>query len=222
MRVACLNIHKGRGLDGRVDLERLAVFLAQSEADLIGLQEVLATKKQDQAQILARFLGMEYVFFPSIKRGSSLYGNALLCRWPIAEFKGISLPSLREQRSVLVATLTQPFPLTVAVTHLGLNNKEREAHVEKILTVLPPGPAVLMGDWNAQSPASEVQAVLGRFHDAYDEGARSASDTHTFLSHEIVPSRIDFIFVDGLKVSRYHTRGTIATDHRLVVVDLEI
>jgi hypothetical protein len=39
-RVASYNIHHGRGMDDRVDLERIAAVLRQLNADVIALQEV--------------------------------------------------------------------------------------------------------------------------------------------------------------------------------------
>ncbi len=221
MRVASLNIHRGRGIDGKVDLERLATFLAESQADLIGLQEVAQTSRQNQPEILAQALGMQAAFFPSLKRCAFRYGNVILSQRPAFRVEGYPLPSLREKRSLLVAQFKQP-AFTAAVAHLGLSGKERQEHAKRILELLPPsGPVILMGDWNANSSAPEVQAVLARLGDAFQLGQRSENDTHTFLSRQILPHRIDYIFVRGLRVCRYHTRGTIATDHRLVAADLD-
>lgn len=219
MRVASLNIHKGRGLDGRVDLERLGAFLAESKLDLVGLQEVVGKPGQEQVKILGELLKMEHYFFPSFKRGTFHFGNALLSKELLVNFRGKTLPSSRETRSLLIAELPSP-AITIAVTHLGLNFEERRGHVDQILGALPAGPIILMGDLNAESNAPELQGLFANFGDAYELGERSGCDTHTFLNHEVVPSRIDFILVRGLAVLRYQTRGTIATDHRLVVVDV--
>ena len=40
LRVLSYNIHHGEGLDGRIDLERIASVIRASEADLVALQEV--------------------------------------------------------------------------------------------------------------------------------------------------------------------------------------
>jgi endonuclease/exonuclease/phosphatase family metal-dependent hydrolase len=222
LRVATLNIHKGRGLDGREDLDRLAAFLSESGADLIGLQEVIQSSRRNQPEFLAKKLGMEYAFFPSLRRCTYRYGNALLSRWPLEEVQGYVLPSLREKRSLLTARCRGPLSFTAAVTHLGLNSREREGHAAKILEILgKKQPVILMGDWNASSESQEVQAILEEFGDAFQLGERSASDTHTYLSRDLLPHRIDYIFVRGFTVVRYFTRGTIATDHRLVAADLQ-
>jgi hypothetical protein len=41
-RMATYNIHKGRGLDGRVSIERIGRVLAEVDADLVALQEVVS------------------------------------------------------------------------------------------------------------------------------------------------------------------------------------
>jgi len=41
-RVATYNIHKGRGLDGRVRIERIAGVLEEIGADIVALQEVIS------------------------------------------------------------------------------------------------------------------------------------------------------------------------------------
>ena len=40
MKVLTYNIHHGAGIDGVLDLERIAQVIEQSGADVIGLQEV--------------------------------------------------------------------------------------------------------------------------------------------------------------------------------------
>ncbi|MCI0633959.1 MAG: endonuclease/exonuclease/phosphatase family protein, partial [Actinobacteria bacterium] len=57
VRVATYNIHRGRGLDGRVSLRRIADVLQQIDADVVGVQEIY----EAQAESLARDLGMQLV-----------------------------------------------------------------------------------------------------------------------------------------------------------------
>ena len=42
MRIVTYNIHKGRGIDGRVSLKRIVDVLAELNADIIALQEIYA------------------------------------------------------------------------------------------------------------------------------------------------------------------------------------
>jgi endonuclease/exonuclease/phosphatase family metal-dependent hydrolase len=60
-RIATYNIHKGRGLDGRVSIERIARVLGEIDADLIALQEVVSHEglsiQDHQASYLADRFG---------------------------------------------------------------------------------------------------------------------------------------------------------------------
>ena len=42
VRIATYNIHKGRGLDGRIRIERIARVLGEIHADIVSLQEVVS------------------------------------------------------------------------------------------------------------------------------------------------------------------------------------
>jgi endonuclease/exonuclease/phosphatase family metal-dependent hydrolase len=67
LRVMCFNIHHGVGLDGRLDLERIARVAESQAAEVVGLQEVdrhFSTRSDfvDQARWLADRLSMHVVF----------------------------------------------------------------------------------------------------------------------------------------------------------------
>ena len=67
LRVATYNIHRGRGLDGRTRLERIAAVLATIDADVVALQEVVGASplKPGQAAELGAALGMGWVMAPT-------------------------------------------------------------------------------------------------------------------------------------------------------------
>ena len=67
LRVATYNIHRGRGLDGRTRLERIAGVLASIDADIVALQEVVGASplKPGQAAELGAALGMGWVMAPT-------------------------------------------------------------------------------------------------------------------------------------------------------------
>ena len=58
IRVATYNIHKGRGLDGRTRIERIARVLEKIGADVVALQEVVSHEgfsiEDHQADYLAQ------------------------------------------------------------------------------------------------------------------------------------------------------------------------
>ena len=86
--VVSYNIHRGLGLDRRRDLDRIAAVIAETQPDVIGLQEVIRedgdrVPEADQAVYLGRKLGMEVVMGETRPHGTGTYGNAVLTRLPI-------------------------------------------------------------------------------------------------------------------------------------------
>ena len=62
--VASYNIHRGVGMDRRLDLARIADVIAETKADVVGLQEVIREAGHahaDQAAFLSERLGMTLV-----------------------------------------------------------------------------------------------------------------------------------------------------------------
>src|SRR5262245_43373982 len=70
IRVLSYNIHHGRGLDDKVDLERIAEVILSVKPDLVAVQEVdqkaRRTEGVDQPAELARLTKMEVVFGKNI------------------------------------------------------------------------------------------------------------------------------------------------------------
>ena len=85
VRVATYNIHRGRGLDGRTRLERIAAVLATIDADIVALQEVVGASplKPGQAAELGAALGMGWVMAPTRHLRTALFGNVVLSRFPV-------------------------------------------------------------------------------------------------------------------------------------------
>ena len=65
-RVMTFNIHHGEGLDGKVDLPRIAALIQNERADLVALQEVdkgvQRTARHDLPAELATLTGMTCLF----------------------------------------------------------------------------------------------------------------------------------------------------------------
>ena len=66
LRVLSYNIHHGAGIDGKLDLPRIAGVITAVNPDLVALQEVdrktRRTKQQDQPAMLAKLTGMKILF----------------------------------------------------------------------------------------------------------------------------------------------------------------
>jgi endonuclease/exonuclease/phosphatase family metal-dependent hydrolase len=155
--VASYNIHKCAGLDGRVDLDRIADVLQEIDADLVGLQEVF----RSQALGLAERLGVQVAMGPTRERDGQPYGNAILTRLVIRGSRTFDLSRpAREPRGGIRLDLQMPEGgmspgglLHLFNVHFGLQIRERAAQVrmlvrEHILHDELTGPRVVVGDLN--------------------------------------------------------------------------
>lgn len=164
MKVLTYNIHGWRALDDRSNLDLLASVIAESGADLVGLNEVFhpaATPAGPALAVLAQRLGMSYAFGPTVSAepqpAHPPYGNALLSRWPILAFAAHHLPPMTTygQRGLLEARVLLPTgkPFTLYITHLDHRAEalrlEQWAAAQTWLVRDRGRPHLVIGDFNA-------------------------------------------------------------------------
>jgi endonuclease/exonuclease/phosphatase family metal-dependent hydrolase len=157
MRIVTYNIHKGRGIDGRTSIKRIANVLADLDADIIALQEVFSfcEAAEGQVEALASALRMQAAFGCTRHHRGRPYGNAILTRWPILESRDMDISWLhRERRGCIRADLETPRgTLHVFNIHMGTSYFERRYQVKSLLASKQlyeglSGPRVLVGDFN--------------------------------------------------------------------------
>lgn len=135
--VMSFNMHHGEGMDGKVDILRIAELLQHENADIIALQEVdryrLRSGFVDQARELSEMLGMHMVYSPSLTYKVGQYGMAVLSRYPIVDSSWTLLPGNLETRSLLMTTVQiGSEPVHVATTHLGLSGEDRKLQLTRV------------------------------------------------------------------------------------------
>ncbi len=154
MKLLTWNIQWGRGMDGRVDLKRIAAGIrVMGEFDVICLQEVAVnfpglpgSRGEDGvAELTAELPGYTPVYAPATdlpdgRGGRRQFGNALFSRLPVGQVwrhllpwpVDPQLPSM--QRVLLEAVIEAPFgPLRVMTTHLEYySRRQRLAQIEAI------------------------------------------------------------------------------------------
>ncbi len=171
MRIATYNIHGWRTLSLQPNYQLITDTLAATEADIIGLNEVVHrsagdSHAQSALETLADRLGMYHAFGPCLRWPAQddlpeeAFGNALLSRWPIAANAGHLLTPVegKEQRGLLEARIQLPADetLTVYVTHL--DHTDEEARLTQLRAVREwtlrdrKRPHFVMGDFNAVNP----------------------------------------------------------------------
>lgn len=229
LRILTYNIHHGAGIDGKLDLERIAGVLSRSGADLIALQEVdrnvKRTDQVDQLQVLARLTGMHSAFAKFMNYGGGEYGLAILSRYPMMNTRTIHLPPGKaEPRSALAVRVEHPDlgPITFVCLHLDWldNDTERYAQAQALMATLDDvgDTVILAGDFNDQPGSRTIRLMKQSFTDA----SKPEHAPWTFPSPK--PEReIDFVMYR----SAHRIRGFshvldehVASDHRPVLAEL--
>jgi len=239
LRLMTYNVHSCAGMDGRVSPRRIARVIAAQTPDLVALQEIdlgrRRSRAEDQAALIARQLGMQVVFCPTITRGEEHYGHALLSRWPIEVVKRALLPHdakgwWNEPRSALWArVLVAGTPIHVVTTHLGLGPRERLLQMKMLLGEhwlggVPKDERILFcGDFNL-TPGSAPYKLAGRLLRDVQDPRHVARALNTFSSTQPL-LRLDHVFVsahfavENVAVPR-NLLTRVASDHLPLLVDL--
>ena len=238
------NIRHCRGTDGRVAPERVAEVIAGTGADIVALQEVdvgrARTGGLDQADVIARRLGMMPHFHPALYIEAERYGDAILSRLPSRLVRAGPLPGLvrrpgLEPRGALwVEIEVGPTRLQVVNTHLGLLGPERIAQAEALLGGQWLGdpacraPTVLLGDFNATGWTRAYRRLTRCLTDARrvatrKEGRRGGAS----FPSRFPLLRLDRVFVGaGVSVERLAVVDgpltRLASDHLPVLADLKL
>lgn len=233
LRVMTFNIHHGAGLDGRVDLPRIAEVIRQAGADVVGLQEVdrltQRTGRRDFPAELAALTGMTCVFSTNLNLQGGHYGNAVLTRLPVKQAQNhhFRMTTGREARGLQQLTLdVHGRELTLLNTHLdyATDDGERWSSVGEIAALVKTngqGAILLCGDFNAV-PDSRVIKELGTV--LVDSWRVAGAGEGLTMPAEGPKERIDYIWVgkDGpLAPRRAWIPQTAASDHLPLVVELE-
>lgn len=232
LRVLSYNIHHGEGVDGKLDLERIADVILSVKPDLVALQEVDQNVQRsgnvDQAAELAKLTEMQSIFAGNIELQGGHYGNAVLSRFPMERHTNHRLPNFEngEQRGVLEIEVSLPGAnqsLIFFATHFDHRRAERErlasaAAINELVLKQPQAAALLAGDLNA-TPESET---LGRIQSAWTRA--NARPMATIPVNQ--PTRqIDFVLFRPAE--RWKTvevqvlDEAVASDHRAILAVLE-
>ena len=187
IRIVTYNIHKCRGLDGRVQPARIVEVLRKIDADIIALQEVLSVPgkpERDQARFIATELGFNFCLGENRRLHGGAYGNLLLSRFPMRDSENHDITTeKREQRGCLRTDidLTET-TLHVFNVHLGTSFLERRQQARKLVgpeILQNPelhGPRIVLGDFNDWTHGLSFAAALRSFQErGYPDAAASFS-----------------------------------------------
>ena len=232
LRVLCYNIHHAEGVDGKLDVPRIARVILSVKPDLVALQEVdqktKRTQKVDQVAELARLTKMKSVFGANIDFQGGRYGNAILSRFPIARHKNHHLPNIDsgEQRGVLESEIkvSKEGSILFMATHFDHRRpaQERRASAKFINQMMgkhESTPAILAGDFN-NVPNSATLKEIGKLW------VRTNPEIAPTIPVAKPLRQIDYILVrpkERWKVVETQVLGeAVASDHLAIFAVIEL
>jgi endonuclease/exonuclease/phosphatase family metal-dependent hydrolase len=240
-RIMTYNVHRCVGVDGRLDVGRVASVIAQARPDIVALQELDVDRPRtgtvDQAHAIAHRLGMGFHFHAAVQVEEERYGDAILSTAPLRVIKAAALPGSKaikalEPRGALWLELQiEGCALQVINTHLGLVPHEQRAQAQVLAGADWIGhrdrrdPMILLGDFNATPHQAVYKTLSGVLTDARAL-ARGARAGPTFPSRFPMLA-IDHVFVSkGVEVTSVQTYAAplarAASDHLPLVVDFKL
>lgn len=248
-RLLTCNVAHGRGLSlyqGFVsrrglaaNLERIAGFLRETDADLVALQEIDGdshwNRRLDMPALLAEKSGYTTsVLGVNTRREGPKplnYGNALLSRLPMTHWENrpFGNATLGEKGFLYAEVKLDRLTLPIVNLHLCYRSPARRraqiARLMEFLSARPVAPGttapVVCGDFNAASKESDdaVRELLSGLRPVRGDYRIHPVDAPTF--HSLRPTRrLDFVFLPaGFKLISCEVPAVLLSDHRPVVVD---
>ncbi len=216
--IATFNIKNGNLAE--YDFSVLAEDILDSGAEIIGLQEVDMmsdrNQNQDTLKILSEETGFEYYAFAyAVPQDHGQYGNAILSKYPIAEYEVIdlSMKTNSEEKRVLLHAVIQvgDTNMDFFVTHIqgssaDVQFKDIDIQLEKCDSF------ILMGDFN-QNPSSEVYTYLQNSYMLNKDGDEI---THTTIDNYDFDNIIPHTSVSCINP---RTIDTEHSDHYMLLAD---
>ena len=232
-RVMTYNIHHGEGLDGKVDLDRIAKVIMDANADAVALQEVDQNTKRtggiDMAAELAKRTNMHVAFGANLDFQGGKYGTAILSKHPIESYENHVLKQARdgEPRGVLQAVLdVGQGRLLFAGTHLDHTRDQGErlfsqTQFDELFAKYEDLPIIFCGDFN-DTPGSELHKRMSEnWFDSWELVGQGPGLT---MTSDKPTRRIDYVWVSdkkNFKLRWTDVPKTDASDHLPVVAEME-
>jgi endonuclease/exonuclease/phosphatase (EEP) superfamily protein YafD len=104
---------------------------------------------------------------------------------------------------------------------MGLSDEDTQRQIgEATAFIAEAAPAAFGGDFNAELGSPVYEAVVGNgFHDPFSVLGAEAPPTSPAVDPK---ERIDFVFLRGLAPRQAFVSESLASDHRMVVVEIDL
>jgi endonuclease/exonuclease/phosphatase family metal-dependent hydrolase len=240
--------------DCNLDLQAAIAVIREHRPDIVGLQEVdrfwARSGYQDEPAVLSAGLDMAHRCYaanldhPADNHADRphQYGTLILSRFSIRSCRTTLLPrsGANEQRGFTQSTIdVNGVPLEFANTHLHTTETDRLLQTPSIAMAIGTIASaadrltVMVGDFNAQPTATELQPLMARFDDAWRKARTRNTDgvadgfTSPADPEDAPRHRIDYVLVSrsiDVRATRViiDARTRLASDHYPVVADVTL
>ena len=167
LRFTSYNIQHGKGLDGKIDHNRLASILHEARTEVAAIQEVDSVTKRNGGVYALDEIGsklkMYSTFAPAIDFQGGKYGVGILSKKAPLSVHRVALHGKEEPRVLLVAEFEH---YVVGCTHLSLNEDDRLSSIPLIIEEAQrwKKPFFLLGDLNDTPDSSFYREMQKHFH----------------------------------------------------------
>ena len=232
------NIHHGVGMDGTLDLDRIAADIRTAGADVVGLQEVdnhwgERSNFENQAERLAELLDMNVCFSANLdaapaegQSANRQYGTAILSSHALSNCANTPLTNHEggEQRGLAQADVdVDGQTVRFYNTHLTHNNEAgRLVQAREVAQIVATDglPSILVGDLNAVPESDALAAVTPWLADAWTTVGEGDGFT---IPPENPDRRIDYVLAERtIEPLSSHVVDTMNSDHLPVVTELRL
>ena len=219
LRVLSWNIQFGEGTDGVRNFDRIAIWLARLNPDVITLCEMPPDQVPTLVAALTQRSGRGWFTYFVPKAPGINEGNLILSTY---SFNATNSKFLSYTRSVAQVTINVGGRnINFFATHLDATSSGlRQTEVQELLSWTNgfAGPKVLSGDMNAANDTPEVLNLLNNFRDSWvdalnQNAALAYPDNPVWLNTRTRRWRIDFVLYSSDQ-SIFSVRGSNIPDLR--------
>lgn len=237
IKVVSWNIWQGNRLD------EIISFLKDSNADIIGLQEVVERDGTNTAAIIANELGLQCVYYRSIDktRLGVPQGNAILSKFSLLNSEVHYLSNVNiykgtaetEPRIAVEVKIKIGFKtLYVLTTHLAYSpefksSETRNIQIDNLIRRLHSTNTILMGDFNSHPDSINISNINRILVNTDNDLSKPTWTIYPFeyegFKEDSLRHRLDYIFVSkDIKVDAFLVEDSKGSDHLPVSAVLEI
>lgn len=214
------------------DFKLVCDFLASSNADIIGLQEIVPNEPARDTAAFLTSLGYHQTIAPvKALADGRLMSNAVFSKYPITNSQTHVL-SATDSRNAVVATIdVNGQTLTILSTHLihdhQIQGPIQTEQINTLVSIAPKTQGIIMGDFNALPNSLTVQTMLKAGYRGDTEPTTTLDptlfDCDTCLPEDVKKTRLDYIFcTPDLTQSSFTIEPSTGSDHRAISLTISL